>query len=606
MASALFIDPAGLPGGKEFLETCAAAGKNEELRAMLRCGSSTAAMLGFFQSVLLMVVYGYVLYTASNMIADGSELLLLVPSLRNVVGSVVLPILGAVPDGAIILFSAMGGNAQEEVAVGIGALAGSTIMLLTVPWVLSIVGGRVSILPSGTLNYKKSAESPEPFQRLNDADKFSLSRAGVGVYDSVQHAGKLLLLTSISYLVIQGPAFASGTWLAANATPHVVREAAKKEHWFALFGFVVCILFFVYYLYEQIKDSQSGGVQIEDKLDQVRERAIQQGKVTLSGAFYRELVSAAHENERVVAGETTSLTKAKRVDPGLRVLLKTFFSHFDIDNSGSIDKQELNLLMVEMGEYLTENELRELYKKIDANESGLIDFDEFCVAMPSFIMNRAHYLERKSTDEAIRKTSSRGAISSAVEATKPTEDDDDDESEEEEEVPEDLQDKDPSMQMRKIMTRSLSLMAMGTALVLIFSDPMCDVLGDLGFRMGVSGFYTSFVMAPLCSNASELLASYKYSLKRTRRTQTISFAALLGAGVMNNTFCLAIFMIIVFAKGLAWKFSAETLSILFVEIMMFFMSQRKVHTVRHALMVISLYPLSLLLVGFLENVVGLD
>lgn len=72
--------------------------------------------------------------SASNMISDGSELLLLVPAVAGIVGSVVLPVLGAVPDGAIVLFSGMGDNAQEQLSVGVGALAGSTIMLLTVPW----------------------------------------------------------------------------------------------------------------------------------------------------------------------------------------------------------------------------------------------------------------------------------------------------------------------------------------------------------------------------------------------------------------------------------------------------------------------------------------
>lgn len=68
------------------------------------------------------------------MISNGSELLLLVPAVAGIVGSVVLPILGAVPDGAIVLFSGMGDDAQEELSVGVGALAGSTIMLLTIPW----------------------------------------------------------------------------------------------------------------------------------------------------------------------------------------------------------------------------------------------------------------------------------------------------------------------------------------------------------------------------------------------------------------------------------------------------------------------------------------
>jgi hypothetical protein len=43
--------------------------------------------------------YGYALYYASNLIGEGSELLLLVPSMAGLVGGVVLPLLGAVPDG---------------------------------------------------------------------------------------------------------------------------------------------------------------------------------------------------------------------------------------------------------------------------------------------------------------------------------------------------------------------------------------------------------------------------------------------------------------------------------------------------------------------------
>jgi hypothetical protein len=69
-----------------------------------------------------------VLFVASNMISDGSELLLLLPSIAGIVGSCVLPVLGAVPDGMIVLFSGMGPDAQKQLDVGVGALAGSTIM----------------------------------------------------------------------------------------------------------------------------------------------------------------------------------------------------------------------------------------------------------------------------------------------------------------------------------------------------------------------------------------------------------------------------------------------------------------------------------------------
>jgi len=58
---------------------------------------------GLIQVLSLAGAYGYVLYAASEMLSEGSELLLLVPSIAGLVGSVVLPILGAVPDGTSAL-----------------------------------------------------------------------------------------------------------------------------------------------------------------------------------------------------------------------------------------------------------------------------------------------------------------------------------------------------------------------------------------------------------------------------------------------------------------------------------------------------------------------
>ena len=43
-------------------------------------------------------------------------------------------------------------------------------------------------------------------------------------------------------------------------------------------------------------------------------------------------------------------------------------------------------------------------------------------------------------------------------------------------------------------------MGLGTGLVLVFSDPMVDVLSEIGVRTDVPAFYISFVLAPLASN----------------------------------------------------------------------------------------------------------
>merc|ERR1712217_832841 len=77
---------------------------------------------------------------------------------------------------------------------------------------------------------------------------------------------------------------------------------------------------------------------------------------------------------------------------------------------------------------------------------------------------------------------------------------DDDEGPEEEDMPEDLAGLSPEEQQRRIKKRAFSNMAIGTALVLLFSDPMCDLLGVIGDKLGVPKFYVSFVLAPLASN----------------------------------------------------------------------------------------------------------
>jgi hypothetical protein len=165
--------------------------------------------------------------------------------------------------------------------------------------------------------------------------------------------------------------------------------------------------------------------------------------------------------------------------------------------------------------------------------------------------------------------------------------------------------------------------------VLIFSDPMVEVMSNVGERVSVPPFYISFVLAPLASNASELIASVTYALsttrslvglpnssapiasliryarKKTQKTITVALAALEGAACMNNTFCLAIFMCLVYFKNLAWKFSAETLAILLVELLVGMVAMQKVMTTTTAYMVLALFPLSIVFIATLKSL-GFD
>jgi len=144
------------------------------------------------------------------------------------------------------------------------------------------------------------------------------------------------------------------------------------------------------------------------------------------------------------------------------------------------------------------------------------------------------------------------------------------------------------------------MMGLGTIITLLFSDPMVDVMSELGNRMTIPPFYVAFVLAPVASNASELIASINYAKKKTKKTITISLSTLEGAATMNNSFCLGLFLILIVGRNLVWEFSAETISILLVEVGLFAMSFKKTYNLIDAAIILAFYPISLFLVAMIE------
>lgn len=403
----LFIEPETLPGGSAWSSTCIAlrelstagingssvggasarmaAAQYEELAEAARCTVSPS--FGFVQVLLLLFVYGGILFVASNLIADGSELLLLVPSLRGIVGSVVLPILGAVPDGAIVLFSGLGANAQEEVGVGVGALAGSTIMLLTVPFAQSIWAGRVNISPAGEASY-----GARP--KLSPPGSWHPTATGVQPNAMVAVSGRIMLITAVPYFIIQIPALFSGSHGRQDgaASAQVVAAGAASQKWWAFAGLLCCIVAFVWYLWYQIFASTP----VDDEfrasvVDQVKAKAIRKHDLSLTAAFFSALHDAASRSSAALPTERSVLNGTDSSDHRLRDLLRTFFHTYDTDGDGRISDPELQYLMLDLGEKLSPSEISDMLKTSDADGSGDVCFDEFCRCMPDYILSRGSH-----------------------------------------------------------------------------------------------------------------------------------------------------------------------------------------------------------------------
>jgi len=200
---------------------------------------------GVFQLLFLAAVYSFVLYKASKLIAGGSELLLLVLN-PGFVGGFLLPVLGAVPDGAIVLFSGLGDikTAQSQLSVGVGTLAGSTIMLLTLPWAACIFLGRVDLTADG----KAAAYGQRP--KLTQG--WSLTRTGVQTSPDVTWNSVIMIITAISYLVVQVPA-----WGGAGA------GSVSKA---ALAGCIISLALFLGYSVYQVLSARSQELQASRQL----------------------------------------------------------------------------------------------------------------------------------------------------------------------------------------------------------------------------------------------------------------------------------------------------------------------------------------------------
>lgn len=465
-----------------------------------------AGVNGFVQVLFLGVVYGFVLFKSSNLISDGSELLLLVPSLAGLVGSVVLPVLGAVPDGAIVLFSGMGPDAQNQLSVGVGALAGSTIMLLTLPWALSVIAGRVNLDRHGNGNYKRPRNAPDRWSKLMPEDNKDLKRTGVVVGPEISTIGKMMMATSLIYLIIQIPAFKNYGTKKKDANTDILQVAAGERS-FAYVGFFLCLFAFISYLVWNVRRSSKIN---DDALEERRIQAIRNGDISLSGLMCEEF-KRIHRRASNGTAYGTVIDESREDYERLEAILRPFFKKYDQDKDNRMDAAEMRLFFKDLNEDITSEEIEHWFREADSDKSGFIEFRELVEATIRFLREKNHH-----PTSPFGKAILYGSITSFGDGDSEEEGD-----EEEDDIPDDLSGLSVEEQQRKIKLRSLWMMSLGTALVLIFSDPMVDVLSEIGNRTGIPAFYISFIVAPLASNASELIASYNYAKKKTSKTISV-------------------------------------------------------------------------------------
>jgi len=540
----------------------------------------------------------------------------------SIVGSVVLPTLGAVPDGMMVLFSGIGDDVEYQVSVGVGTLAGSTIMLLTVPFFCCCYFGRVDIV-NDVAQYTRPRDAPTSWCKLTSTG--SSADKGIAMKSAVAEGSKFMLLSMLSYFVIFFPS------LYMEMTEADKRKQAKTENLFALIGCITCAVAFFWYLYIQFRGAEEGD-NIVIEINVITE-AIKRGEITLRGAMadiynigQKEISFRAPgkgELEKPLLHQESLLATAEQNKRGIRRMIKIlspFFQMYDINKDNSIDFDEFCKIINDLNERaLSTDHMKAIFLRADADKNGSISFEEFVACMIMFALGAVDEVKtgaefaRESIKEqtpmalmerTLKERGGRGSKNDEEEKSGfgfGSEESDSDDSEVED-MPEDLAGLSVDEQQRRIKRRAVWKLGIGSLLLLVFADPMVDCMGEIGTRLYISPFFVSFVLAPVASNASECVSAYNYAIKRTVKMTTVAIQCLIGAAIMNNTFCLCIFLGLVYGRTLTWNFTAEFLSLLIVEIFMGWLCiRRTVIRLPMAWIVLSLYPLSLILVFVLQS-----
>lgn len=551
-------------------------------------------------SLFLNLVYGCGLLQAANLISDGSELLLEVLS-PGLVGGLLLPILGAVPDAAVIVASGLGATkeeAQEQVSVGMGTLAGSTVMLLTVAWGGSLWVGRCDLD-----GFTGKAIQKQCSHGLAD----SFANTGVTVDDDTTLNARIMIFSCLTFVAPQAAALAGR---GADGLADLIGAAVAFAGLAAYCAFQV--------VHPELQKRKMAAARLR-QAKRYGARIAHHIGVSVGGIIVDGDINAA--------------------------ALDRLFDQFDADGNGQIEVHELKAALVAMSVTMKDYNVSDAdvavwLREFDRDGDGLISRSEFCGGMTHWVLEQTRNAERRDADvpaderistirepggvvstrsqrrglslvdplggdgmepllgaEAPERARARQSSSASV----PSDSDSDSDSGEDED-----EDAVPPTKLAIVRESCIKLTA-GMVLIALFADPMVGAVSSLSRACGMpSPFFASFVLTPFASNASELVSSLYFAAKKRKKNISLTYSQIYGAVTMNNTMCLGLFLVVMRAKGLAWTFTSETVCVVAATVAVGAVGASK-KTLKTSLVLpaLAVYPLSLGVVAFLDFVVGL-
>ncbi|GAB2278003.1 hypothetical protein Dimus_012703 [Dionaea muscipula] len=498
-------------------------------------------------NLFLILVYGYLMYTSATYLSNGSELLLEILG-PGIVGGLLLPILGALPDAMLILVSGLSGSqetAQSQVSVGMGLLAGSTVMLITLIWGTCVIVGKTDLRGSVAIDE-------------TDTKGFSLTESGVSTDVWTKYSARIMVVSVIPFIVVQVPQ---------------VLKSTSGRHLAILIGLILALLLLGSYCSYQIFQPW---IQ-KRKINFVKSKKIISGFFKLLEKPFGKL-----------------LTQDGKLDDDIATKI---FNALDVDKDQYLSPPELRAFVIGMQlEELkvgVDDIVNKVMREFDTNPDSQISLDEFQVGLARWVDN----LKGLKPNNGAANADSLKFLTDIHEESHIQQQLLGDE--------EDEADADGEENSKKSVIRAVLLLLLGTVLAAVFADPLVDAVDNFSDATSIPSFFISFIILPIATNSSEAVSAIIFASRKKRKTASLTFSELYGAVTMNNVLCLSVFLALVYVRGLSWDFSAEVLTILIVCLVMGTLASfRTGFPLWTIIIAFALYPLSLLLVYILDYICG--
>ncbi|GAB4846529.1 hypothetical protein Ancab_025534 [Ancistrocladus abbreviatus] len=510
----------------------------EETYGLLPCSNSASGNL------FLIIVYGYLMYMAASYLSEGSELMMGFLG-RGIVGGVLLPFLGALPDAMLILVSGLSGSketAQSQVFFGMGLLTGSTVMILTLIWGTCVFVGKCDL--QGSIAIDES-----------DTKGFKLTESGVSTDIWTCYAAMLMTLSAIPCLIVQA-------LQALNSTSR--RDSG------VLVGLILCHLLLISYCLYQVFQPRI----------QRRRIAYVKRKYIVSGFL-------KHVKRRALGRLLTDNGSLNEL------VLERLFQAIDEDKDNHLSTSELRAFVIGVQLQEMNLDVDDLVQKVmedfDTHPDSQISFEEFKSGISRWLADINYSSPRSGqvrpgtlkylTDfhEKLKREYDLLGVED-VEACE-----------------------NGVRNPKKTAFKAILMLLWGTIIAAIFANPLVDAVNNFSYATSIPSFFISFIALPL-ANSSDAVSAIIFASRKRKRTASLTFRTLYGAVTMNNVLCLAVFLALIYVRGLTWDFSSEMVIILSVCIVMGALgSFRTVFPLWTSLVAFSLYPSLLMLVYILQK-----